>query len=1063
MPASTPRLSGSSRLLIDDVCTRFEQAWSAGNSRRIEDCLGEVSADLASELVLELVALELELRSSTGHQSRLEDYLARFPSFTDSVQRAFSEWQQDSLNTTAQETTLPPNTRRRSATPQGYGKVQEQLQALVDALNIPGYSIRGVLGSGGMGVVVRAWDEKLHRDVAIKLLLPEFSRDPRSRQRFLCEARASAAIRHPNVVTIHAVEDDHDPPYLVLELVEGGTLADRLASTKTLELNEVLRLTTDMAEGLAAAHARGIVHRDIKPGNVLIETGDGRARLTDFGLARALTEHDITTTGSIAGTPQFMSPEQIEGREIDHRSDLFSLGAVLYRMVTGQPAFHGESVITLARRICDQEPRSVAEVRGDVPEWLTDIIQRLLAKRPEDRIQSANELVQLLQAGSSQKTSSAKRPSRLRSSMIVSVAVLVLITLWYGTTRPLQESATNSTSQASSPVVPAPPPPLSNNPPAKPVLKRPSVVRITAENAKQIQKEWSEYLGLPIERDVDLSKRQRLTLVLIPPGEFLMGADLQKMAAFVEAESAKRNAVYLQNNLPAESPQHLVRITRPFYLSKCEISQVQWRAVMARDHEGAEFRGSSLPVDHVSWNDAQDFLEQLNQHKTSEDLAFGLPTEAQWEFACRAGSESVWHFGDNHETDLPLYAWFETSSGCQNHDGESKDCRTHRVGELLPNDFGLHDMHGNVWEHCSDWYASDAYANSTIDDPVGPPTGTEHVARGGSFRFWWAFCRSTMRGHDPPARRFHHGVRVAATISHSKLEILASRNSEAGLQTVSNILTSPDWEWSQPEHLGAAVNSSAAESSPSLSADGKLLAFVSRRTGEPLPYLAERNSIDEPFHPAEPAAIDLSPWPAVRDVAISSDALTLLIALGSTPQTLDLHQSTRPNPQASWSKPELLVNVNSPKSEFSPKLSADGLRLVFHSDREQGVGLYDLWEARRSSVPEVFGEPVLLTPPVSSTIAEENPILTSDNLGVFFTRDWNNPRLLFCTRVTKEAPFHEPQPVTIPGITSAHYARAPALTADGQQMIFGSNLPGGLGASDLWLTRRVRRAQSTKN
>ncbi len=215
-------------------------------------------------------------------------------------------------------------------------------------------------------------------------------------------------------------------------------------------------------------------------------------------------------------------------------------------------------------------------------------------------------------------------------------------------------------------------------------------------------------------------------------------------------------------------------------------------------------------------------------------------------------------------------------------------------------------------------------------------------------------------------------MRTLEQYSDTLLEILASRNSEAELQTVSNILTSPDWEWSQPEHLGAGVNSSAAESSPSLSADGNLMAFVSRRTGQPLPYLAERSSMDEPFHPAEPAAIDLSSWLAVRDVAISSDALTLLIALGSTPQTLDLHQSTRPNPQASWSKPELLVNVNSPKSEFSPKLSTDGLRLVFHSDREQGVGLYDLWEARRSSVPEVFGEPVLLTPPVSSTIAEEN-------------------------------------------------------------------------------------------
>jgi WD40 repeat protein len=258
------------------------------------------------------------------------------------------------------------------------------------------YEVLEVVGRGGMGVVLRAFDDKLHRVVAIKALAPALASSAPARQRFVREARAAAAVTHDNVIDIHAVEDDGPVPYLVMQFVDGPTLQEKIDRTGPLPLNEVLRIGLQVAAGLAAAHAQGLVHRDVKPANVLLENSVERVKITDFGLARAVDDATLTQWGLIAGTPAYMSPEQANGAKVDHRSDLFSLGSVMYTLCAGHAPFRAETTMAALRRICDDTPRPVREVNPDVPDWLEAIIGRLHTKGPAGRFHSAAEVADLL-------------------------------------------------------------------------------------------------------------------------------------------------------------------------------------------------------------------------------------------------------------------------------------------------------------------------------------------------------------------------------------------------------------------------------------------------------------------------------------------------------------------------------------------------------------------------------------------------------------------------------------------------------------------------------------------
>ncbi len=322
------------------------------------------------------------------------------------------------------------------AAPQTTGEsTEDEIRPFLSACSTAGrlgslghYEIIEVIGRGGMGIVLRAFDPKLSRVVAIKALAPALAANPAARQRFAREAKAAAAVSHPHVVTIHAVEecdDDRTPvtsrtrvstplPYLVMECIAGQSLQQKLDKSGPLRLTEILRIGKQIAEGLAAAHKQGLIHRDIKPANILLENGVERVKITDFGLARAVDDVAITRTGEVSGTPQFMSPEQAKGERVDHRSDLFSLGCVLYAMCTGRPPFRAEGMAGIIHRVINDEPRSIAELNPEIPEWLVEVIERLLAKEPADRMQSAVEVVAALEAELASVQSMAPRVRRHR-------------------------------------------------------------------------------------------------------------------------------------------------------------------------------------------------------------------------------------------------------------------------------------------------------------------------------------------------------------------------------------------------------------------------------------------------------------------------------------------------------------------------------------------------------------------------------------------------------------------------------------------------------------------------
>jgi serine/threonine protein kinase len=274
------------------------------------------------------------------------------------------------------------------------------------------YRVLKQLGEGGMGIVFQAEDAHLGRPVALKVMKPSTDGTGRDRQRFLREARAIAAIDHENIVTIYQVSEQRGIPYFAMQLLSGETLETRLKKRKRLHYFDALRIGRQVAKGLAAAHACGLIHRDIKPGNVWLESGRDRVKLLDFGLARdTSTDVDLTHAGMIVGTPAYMAPEQAAGEPTDYRSDLFSLGCLMYRMCAGVTPFTGHNTLAVLRSLAVDTPRPLNEVCPDVPRPVSDLIMKLLAKAPDERPPSAQAVADIIRTLGKPAISTASTPS----------------------------------------------------------------------------------------------------------------------------------------------------------------------------------------------------------------------------------------------------------------------------------------------------------------------------------------------------------------------------------------------------------------------------------------------------------------------------------------------------------------------------------------------------------------------------------------------------------------------------------------------------------------------------
>lgn len=375
-----------------------------------------------------------------------------------------------------QSTVLFPVRPSDDITAESAGMAEQTLAVLQSVLGptdnpemmgrIGSYEIVGVIGRGATGIVVKAFQPALNRFVAIKVLSPELAANAAARQRFAREGQAAAAVVNEHVVPIYSVDEYRGTPFLVMLFVSGGSLERRLRNEGTLSLEAALRISMQIATGLTAAHTQGLIHRDIKPANILLDHGVERVLITDFGLARAVDDATLTHSGFVAGTPQFMSPEQARGDLVDHRTDLFSLGAVLYTLLAGRPPFRAETAYGILRRICDEPHRPLSTIASSTPRWVTNLVDRFLEKEPDLRIRSAAEAAILLagclahvqnptacvlprevrETHATRLVRIARRP-RVRMS-VLSVTLAAVFGLWASREKPLVESTAMLRQQA---------------------------------------------------------------------------------------------------------------------------------------------------------------------------------------------------------------------------------------------------------------------------------------------------------------------------------------------------------------------------------------------------------------------------------------------------------------------------------------------------------------------------------------------------------------------------------------------------------------------------------------
>jgi tetratricopeptide (TPR) repeat protein len=382
---------------VDDVCDHFEIAWKAGLSPRIEDYLGATTEPERSTLLDGLLVLDLVYRRRRGEQPALGDYLGRFPESVDLLRVVLSR---EGATVVPDWSDTIASWRFQSPRRAGFGDSDEALWNRLAKESrdevwpeIAGYDILAELGRGGMGVVYQARQQHLNRLVALKMIRAGLEARPGDRERFRVEAEAVARLHHANILQIYDIGEAAGHPYVALELLEGGRLADRLAGTPQPG-RPAAELMITLARAIHAAHQAGIVHRDLKPSNVLFDR-DGTPKIVDFGLAKRLEQEDgQTLSGQIVGTPSYMAPEQAAGRikEVGPAADVYALGAVLYELLTGRPPFKATTPMQTVMQVVHDEPVPPSRLLSRVPRDLETICLKCLCKEPSRRYSSAREL-----------------------------------------------------------------------------------------------------------------------------------------------------------------------------------------------------------------------------------------------------------------------------------------------------------------------------------------------------------------------------------------------------------------------------------------------------------------------------------------------------------------------------------------------------------------------------------------------------------------------------------------------------------------------------------------------
>lgn len=733
------------------------------------------------------------------------------------------------------------------------------LSGRIDHLVLGNYVVLDKLGQGGMGLVLKARHRRMDRVVALKVLSPDSIRTPTMIERFQREVRAAAKLSHPNIVTAHDADEHHGTHFLVMEFVEGRDLSSIVKEHGPFSVPSAVDCIVQAAVGLEYAHQQGVVHRDIKPGNLILAEGQtlrgernhndesdrpsslsprptALIKILDMGLARiesasgAVVDRELTTTGSVLGTIDYMSPEQaLDTKLADARSDIYSLGCSLFYLLTGQTMYPGDTVM---RRLLAHRESPIPDLSAQRPD-ITSAVQiafsKMVAKQPNDRFQTMTEVIQSFvdlqrglgpasdrellaslcrpSASKSAGTSTSRilgvPPSAQSSSLAETVLLktesttqcshhasdrswtrwimggaavaFVLIGAWIWQTR--SGAATNPTRELSVPLETTHTPEQTQSREKKP--PGPAIAPFTLQQAKAHQVAWVDFLDTTAE----WTNSTEMKLVLIPPGVFLMGSTpSQVLDAIQSAKSSGKTWGYTA--ISDEAPQHRVELSRPMWVGATEVTIGQFEMFVRETNyltDGERFGGGSSvllnetdpakksinwrspgysvsndsAVCQVTWNDAIQFCNWLSTREQLQPYygqtptgdwesfieadGYRLPTEAEWEFACRAGTTTSYYFGESRKP----HSEFATDRGG-------------KVASAPPNPFGLFDMSGSVEEWCQDWWSGTYYSESPASDPTGPASQTPtrgRVVRGGTWSDFPHMWRSTYRRDSEPMRR----------------------------------------------------------------------------------------------------------------------------------------------------------------------------------------------------------------------------------------------------------------------------------------------------------------------
>lgn len=675
----------------------------------------------------------------------------------------------------------------------------------IDPIQLGPYRILKKLGQGGMGAVYQALHTRLKRAVAIKVLATHRLGDPTALARFQREIEAVGRLDHPHLVAAHDANEDQGIHYLVTEYIEGLDLAQLVQRCGPLPVPEACALICQAAVGLHYAHGQGLIHRDIKPSNLMLtlehatltatptassqtaNTPTALVKILDLGLALLHEDStdapELTSVERVMGTLDYMAPEQAtDSHHVDVRADVYALGATLFKLLTGQAPLASRGHDTQWKKLlalAGAEVPPIKTVRDDLPSGLAAVVDRMLARDRERRYATALQVAEALRPFTrgadltalfkeararesstavervrpSQPGNQAKKLPRFARWEVVLGGLLLLALLAAVILRqPRRFTEPDGKPAAVWRGWPADAP-------------APACARFTAAEAQQVQAAWAKYLGVPVAWENAIGMQFRL----IPPGEFVMGSS---------AEEIDDTLRQVDQNLPrwlaatrSEAPQHRVVLTTPFYLGSHEVTQQQYATVLETrpSYFAATGPGKDVlpaggtdwfPVDTVNWLDAHQFCARLSAREGDRpgQESYRLPTEAEWEFACRAGTTTRFWNGDRDE-DLMQTGWFGRNAGY----------RTHAVGELQPNPFGLYDMHGNVWEWTQDAWEPTFYQQAGTGLAVDPwnqaANANGRVIRGGDWNFVAAVCRSGHRHIDPPTSRNRYlGFRVVLPV-----------------------------------------------------------------------------------------------------------------------------------------------------------------------------------------------------------------------------------------------------------------------------------------------------------